>query len=295
MPVITQLGLCVVGLLFSNTAVHAQLLTDLPQNMQDVGVEQRIGESLPLNAKFLDESGRKVVLGEYFKSEIPVLLTLNYSDCPMLCSMQLNKLVESLSELSLKVGRDFQIVTVSIDPRESPYKAKQTKAKYIAGLRQPGASDGWHFLTGQQSEIRALSEAVGFRYKFIPETGEFSHAAMLGFCTPDGNISSYLLLIDYPPEQLKLGLLDAGGGKIGNLVDNFLLYCSVYNAAEGSYTASAWKIMRVCGALTVILLLVGLVPYWLGKRKPAGHQEGHASSFDPGRIGASTVAGPRSY
>lgn len=248
---------------------QGQLVSDLPENMQQVGVDQKLGDRLPLDAEFTNELGEKVTLGDYFDSQKPVLLTLNYSDCPMLCSMQLNQLVKSLQELELEIGKDYQVVTVSIDPKETPTKARETKAKYVGALRRDGAQQGWHFLVGKQLSITQLAHAVGFRYKFIPETGDYSHAAMLAFCTPEGKISSYLLLIDYEPNQLNLGLVDAGGGNVGSLVDNFLLYCSVYDPKAGSYTASAYKIMRLAGIATVVALLVLLTPYWFGRRRAA--------------------------
>ncbi|WP_197452031.1 SCO family protein [Rosistilla carotiformis] len=273
---------------------NGQLIKDLPTNVQEVGVEQRLGEPLPLNAVFFDERGQKVRLQQFFDGQRPVLVTLNYSDCPMLCSLQLNKLVSALDALDLDVGKDFQIVTISIDPKESPFKAQETKSKYVSILPREGVADGWHFLTGNQESITKIADAVGFRYKFIPETGQYSHAAMLAFCTPEGTISSYLLLIDYPADQVKLGLLAAGGGKIGSLVDNFVLYCSVYNPLEGSYTASAWKIMRLCGAATVVLLLVGLVPYWLGRRKTSADLSDHELP-NPTRMNVQHPAGHHSH
>ncbi len=248
---------------------EAQLVGELPENMQQVGIDQKLGDTLPLDAEFTNEQGEKVTLGHYFDSQRPVLVTLNYSDCPMLCSIQLNQLVKSLQELDLQIGEDYRVVTVSIDPKESPRKALETKTKYINALRRDGAEQGWSFLVGKQISITKLADALGFRYKFIPETGDYSHAAMLAFCTPEGNVSSYLLLIDYDPKQLNLGLVDAGGGKVGSLVDNFLLYCSVYDPKAGSYTASAYKIMRVASAGTVAALLASLVPYWFGRRRLA--------------------------
>ncbi|QDS90185.1 SCO family protein [Rosistilla ulvae] len=267
--------LAAICCLFTDQTAVGQLIKDLPASVQEVGVEQRLGETLPLNTVFFDERGQKVRLNQFFDGQRPVLVTLNYSDCPMLCSLQLNKLVTALDELDLEVGKDFQIVTISIDPKETPFKARETKSKYVNILPREGVADGWHFLTGKQDSITKVADAIGFRYKFIPETGQYSHAAMLAFCTPEGMISSYLLLIDYPADQVKLGLLAAGGGNIGSLVDNFVLYCSVYNPLEGSYTASAWKIMRLSAAATVLLLLIGLVPYWLGRRKTSADLSNH--------------------
>lgn len=295
-PKTTTIALISMALIFCwvGSTAQAQLIKDLPENVQEVGVEQKLGEPLPINVPLFDERGQKVRLNQYFDGQRPVLVTLNYSDCPMLCSLQLNKLVSALNELDLDVGKDFQIVTLSIDPKESPFKAQETKTKYLNALPREGVAAGWHFLTGNQESITKVADAIGFRYKFIPETGQYSHAAMLAFCTPEGTVSSYLLLIDYPADQIKLGLLAAGGGKIGSLVDNFVLYCSVYNPLEGSYTASAWKIMRLCGALTVVLLLIGLVPYWLGRRKTPADMSHHELP-NQSRMNVLPTAGQRSH
>lgn len=281
-----KLSLAIVGvLLFGVTAFAEVQSNELPSNFRKIGVDQKLGEALPLETPFVTSDGKRVVLGDLFDGERPVLLTLNYSDCPMLCSLQLNNLVSALQEVELEINKDFQVVTVSIDPKEGPAKNKVTKKKYVDVLRREGSSEGWTFLTGKQKDITTIAGATGFNYEFVPETGQYNHAAMLCFCTPQGKISSYLLLIDYPSDQVKMGLIDASGGKIGSLVDSFLLYCSSYNPIEGSYTASAWKIMRLCGAFTVFVLLAGLIPYWI-----RSHNDNDPASAEETKIDTTTQA-----
>jgi protein SCO1/2 len=193
---------------------------------------------------------------------------LNYSDCPVLCNVQLNALVETLNSLSLRIGRDFQILTVSIDPKESSERIRQTKAKYVEILdQQPGAATGWHFCTARESAIKRLADAVGFRYTYDAKTGEYYHPAMLAFVSPDGVISRYSLDVAFPPDQTKLALIDAGNGKIGTAVDQFIMWCFSYDPDRGSYVLVAWRLMRLGAAMTVILLLATLIPYWIGRKR----------------------------
>ncbi len=194
------------------------------------------------------------------------MLTLNYSNCPLLCSVQLNHLVKGLEAVELSPDADFQIVTVSIDPQEKPERAAETKKKYVDQIKRPGIESAWHFLTGDAKTIRTLTDAVGFNYRYDTTTKEYYHPAMVAFISPDRKVTSYQLEIDYPPQQLKLGLLDAADGKVGTVLDTLPLLCFVYDAERGSYVMSAWKLMRLGGALTVLLLLLTLLPYWLGRR-----------------------------
>ncbi|MGV3485271.1 MAG: SCO family protein [Planctomycetaceae bacterium] len=246
----------------------AQLNVGPPKEVENVTVDQKLGAQIPLDIALTDSLGRAVKTGYYFDSRRPVLVTLNYSDCPVLCNVQLNALVESLDKLDLAIGGDFQILTVSIDDKETTERIRETKSKYLKMLpHQPGAAEGWHFCTARESSVRRLADALGFRYTYDAATGQYFHPAMLAFVSPEGIITRYSLDVAFPPEQIKLTLLDASKGTIGSPVDQFILWCFSYDSERGSYVLVAWRIMRLGAALTVALLLVTLVPYWIGRRR----------------------------
>ena len=228
-----------------------------PVALRGIGIDQRLGAQLDLNLTFKDESGATVRLGDYFGSR-PVILTLNYYECPMLCTLELNGLVAALRTISLEPGRDFQIVTVSINPKETPELAARKKTQYVKEYGRDGAAAGWHFLTGDEKEIRALAEAVGFRYAFDPESGQYAHAAGIAVATPDGRLSRYFYGVEFAPRDLRLGLVDSSAGKIGTLADQILLFCYHYDPATGRYGAAAIKMMRLGGIATVILLVFAI-------------------------------------
>ena len=245
---------------------YSQINDGLPSEAQGVGIDQKLGAVISGDLAFRDEAGNKVYLGKYFDGRRPVLLSLNYSNCPMLCSVQLNQLVMGLEKIELSPGADFEVLSVSIDPKETPDKAADTKAKYLKTLRREGYDSAWHFLTGDTTAIKQLADEIGFRYRRDSKTGEYYHPAMLAYMSPDRKVTSYQLSVDYPAQQLKLGLLDAADGKIGSLVDSLPLLCFVYDAERGSYVMSAWKIMRLGSGLTVIGLVAALLPFWIGRR-----------------------------
>ncbi len=260
----------VLSLAGSDSDAVAQLNDRVPKQVEDVTVEQKLGESVPLDILLTDSNGQAAKTGHFFDSKRPVLLTLNYSNCPVLCNVQLNALVEGLNSLSLRIGRDFQILTVSIDPKESSERIRETKSKYIEMLdQQPGAATGWHFCTARESSIKRLADAVGFRYTYDAKTGEYYHPAMLAFVSPDGVITRYSLDVAFPPDQTKLALIDASNGTIGTAVDQFIMWCFSYDADRGSYVLGAWRLMRLGAAMTVVVLLVTLVPYWIGRKRAA--------------------------
>lgn len=249
---------------------QAQLNDRVPKQVEEVTVEQKLGKSLPTDIPLLDSQGQPTQSGYFFDGKVPVLLTLNYSNCPVLCNVQLNALVETLNQLDLRLGKDFRILTVSIDPKETTEKVRQTKQRYVAMLdRQPGAEAGWIFCTARETAIRKLADAVGFRYTFDAKSGEYYHPAMLAFISPKGVISRYSLDVSFPAEQTKLALLDAGDGTIGSPVDQFIMWCFSYDPDRGSYVLAAWRLMRLAAATTVVVLLATLIPYWLGRKRSA--------------------------
>jgi protein SCO1/2 len=225
----------------------------LPPLLEQVGIDQRLDQSVPLDLAFRDEAGRSVTLGQYFGKR-PVLLSLVYYTCPMLCSQVLSGTTSALSVLKLEPSRDFEIVSVSINPRETPADAARKKEEVIARYHRPGAAAGWHFLTGEQTSIDALAQAVGFRYAYDPKTGQYAHASAIMVLTPEGRIAQYRFGIEYSPKDLRLGLVEASENKIGNLVDQVLLYCYHFDPAAGRYTAVAMNILRLAGAATVLIL-----------------------------------------
>ncbi len=249
----------------------------IPREVREVTIEQKLGGSIQLNLPMRDSRGERVESGYFIDGNKPTIITLNYSGCPMLCSVQLDQLTKSLGKLDLKIGRDFQILTVSIDPKEKPATAAKTKAKYIDMLRQtqPAADKGWAFCTADQSIITRLADNLGFRYTYDSKSGEYYHPAMLAFVSPTGVITRYSLTVDFPPDDMRKALVEAGEGSVGTPVDQVLLWCFSYDPDSNSYVPQAWRIMRLAGAGTVGLMIACLAPYWIGrkaspKRKNAG-------------------------
>jgi protein SCO1/2 len=222
-----------------------------PGVLQEVGFDQHLGETVPLDLAFTDETGRSVKLSDYFGRK-PVVLSLVYYECPMLCTISLNGLAGALEVLSFVPGQEFEVVTVSFDPTESPTLAAAKKQAYMARYRRKEAHAGWHFLTGPKESVEALTRAVGFRYVWDEATRQFAHPAGLLVLTPEGKISHYLFGVEYAPKDLRLALVDAAGGKVGNLADQVLLYCYQYDPQTGRYSASILNLVRLAGALTVL-------------------------------------------
>jgi protein SCO1 len=273
LPALRASGIVVVLNLWALAPAVAQINDRVPKQVEEVTVDQKLGQSVPMDVMLTDSSGKATKTGYYFDGKRPVLLTLNYSNCPVLCNVQLNALVETLNSLSLRLGTDFQMLTVSIDPKESTERVRETKQKYIEMLdQQPGAASGWHFCTARESSIKRLADAVGFRYTYDAQTGEYYHPAMLAFVSPDGVISRYSLDVGFPPEQTKLALIDASNSTIGSPVDQFVMWCFSYDPDRGSYVLAAWRLMRLGAAMTVVILLATLLPYWLGRKRSAGFQ-----------------------
>ena len=252
-------GVALCGVALANR-VTAQAL---PIQMRGVTVEQKLGDFLPLDVQIRDTAGDTRSLGEYFDGKRPVIFSLNYSDCPVLCSVQLNALSRSLEGLSLQAGDDFRILTVSIDPSESVERNRETEELYRGQvIGHPQIEEGWHFATAGKDQIAALADAVGFRYKFDSATGQYNHPAMLAYVSPSGRITSYSLRLDFPPEDVRYGLLAAGEGKVGSAVDQIIMWCLSYDPEQGRYTAEAWALMRLGAVVTVITILGAVIPYW---------------------------------
>lgn len=232
-----------------------------PRDLEDVRIDQNLDEQLPLDALFRDENGNEVRLGSYFGSK-PVVLAFVYYTCPMLCNQVLNGMTSGLDVLkAFSIGKEFEVVTVSFDPRETPELARQKKETYINWYKREGAAEGWHFLTGDQANIDRLTEAAGFHYKWDEKTSQFIHASGIMIVTPDGKLARYFYGIEYAPKDLRLGLVEASAGKIGSPVDQLLLYCYHYDPASGRYGAAVMNIMRLGGAATVIAIIAMFIVF----------------------------------
>src|SRR5271163_585571 len=236
-----------------------------PELLKQVGIDQKLNQSIPLDLTFRDENGAPVQLAQFFGQK-PVILTLVYYNCPMLCTQVLNGVESSLKELSTDIGKQFDVVTISIDPTESHVLAKTKKEMYVGMYGRPGAAQGWHFLTGDEPQIKQLADAVGFRYAYDPDTKQFAHASAIMLLTPEGKISRYFYGIQYPTRDLRLGLVEASEGKIGSPVDQVLLFCYHYDPATGKYGLLISHVIKAAGALTVLILGVGMLILFRGER-----------------------------
>ena len=242
-----------------------------PPGLKDVGIEQNLNEQIPRDLIFRDETGKSVRLGDYFGKR-PMILNLVYYQCPMLCGEVLSGLTSALRVLKFDVGNQFDVLTVSFDPHETPEIAAAKKAEYLKRYGRSGAADGWHFLTGSPESIAALTQAAGFQYQYDANSGQFAHATAIMILTPAGKISQYYYGVEYAPKDLRLGLIQASDEKIGNLVDQVLLYCYHYDPRTGKYGAIISRVMQVAGAITILVLggflfmMFRMEPAWRGDK-----------------------------
>jgi len=231
--------------------------TGLPAALRDVGIEQKLDHQLPLDLVFRDETGQSVKLGQYFGQK-PVVLAFVYYDCPMLCTQVMNGMLESFRVLPFQMGKDYDVVTISFDPRETPQLAESKKKVYVGYLpskMRPDVNAGWHFLTGDPDNIKQITEAVGFKYHYDDSTKQFAHASGIMVATPQGKLARYYYGISYPARDLRLGLIESAQNKIGTPVDQLLLYCYHYDPATGKYGAAVMNIVRAGGVLTMVAIL----------------------------------------
>jgi protein SCO1/2 len=253
------------GTIFCLSLASAQ--PGMPTAFQKIGIDQRLNNQVPLETILIDEDGRTVRLGQYF-SDKPVVLSLVYYACPMLCNMTLNGLNEAMEKLPLDIGTDYQVVTVSFDERETAPLAKMKKESYVKKYGRPGAAQGWHFLTGNAVAVRKVAESVGFHYAWDTMTNQFAHATGIMVLTPQGKVSKYFYGIKYEPRDLRLGLVDASDRKIGSLADKILLYCYHYDPATGKYGPVVMRIMRLSAGATVLTLGMFML-IWIRRERRA--------------------------
>jgi protein SCO1/2 len=251
-----------------------------PADLSNVGIDQRLDQQVPLDLTFKDETGKTVKLGDYFQAGRPVILNLVYYTCPMLCGEELAGESSALGVLRFTPGKEYEAVSVSINPDETPKDAAEKKKIYIERMNEhlePKTSgEGWHFLTGQEPEIKKLADAVGFRYQRDARTGQFIHAAAIMVVTPQGKIAQYYYGVEFSPKDVRLGLIEASRNKIGNLVDQVILYCYHYDPQTGRYGAIITNIMRLAGAATLLVLGGFLVVMFRREKHGVPKQTGQA-------------------
>jgi len=256
----------VTALLLAACALHAQTIpgnvsptaSTMPTALQNVGFEPRLNGPMPLDLAFRDETGRSVQLREYFGHK-PVVLAFVYYNCPMLCDQVEQGVVGVLRMLSFNPGRDYEVVFVSFDSRETPEMAAEKKKKALAHFRRPETDSGWHFLTGSKESIEAATKAANFRFSFDAKSSLFAHASGVLLLTPDGHISRYFYGVEYPGRDMRLGLVDASAGKIGTPIDHVLLFCYHYDPTAATYSASILKMVRLGGVLTILCIIAGIL------------------------------------
>ncbi|HKD14924.1 MAG TPA: SCO family protein [Candidatus Angelobacter sp.] len=225
-----------------------------PSILDHVGIDQHLNQQIPLDLNFVDENGQPVLLRQYFGPK-PVIITMVYYQCPMLCSQVLAGLTAALNGMrNFDVGREFNVLTVSFDPRDTPQAALESKDRYVKRYRRAGSDQGWHFLVGKKEQIDALAQALGFRYAWDPDAQQYAHASGIMLLTPDGHIAQYRYGIEYVPSELRLGIVEASQGKIGTIVDQLLLYCYHYDPRQGRYGAAIFNILRISALATIVVL-----------------------------------------
>lgn len=236
--------------------------SDLPLDFKGVGLVERLGEVLPMEARFTDSNGNDVVLGKYFGSQKPVVINLVYHNCPMLCSIVLESLTETLKDLAWAPGENFEVLTVSFGAGETPEMAARAKDRVLAKLGKAEADEGWHFLVGDEENILALTDALGFTFKWMESTGEYAHPSALVFVSDEGVVTRYIHGIEYSATKVRRAIVEASEGKVGSALDQILLYCYRYDPASNSYVLHATNLMKLGGLLTLLLIGLGLFVFW---------------------------------
>ena len=270
MAVTLMLAVSLCGAATAQYFTPPETKTVAPPGLEGVGIDQRLNEQVPLNLTFKDEQGKTVRLGDYFHEGRPVILNLVYFQCPMLCTEVLNGLTSTLKVMKFVPGKEFEVLTISIDPRETPQLAANKKEMYLKKLGNPEAAKGWHFLTGEQSQIAALAAAAGWRYRYDAKLDQFAHAAGIILITPEGKIAQYYYGVEYSAKDMRLGIVEASQNKIGSLADQVLLYCYHYDPRTGRYGATIVNVIRLAG-LTTVIVLGGFIVVLFRKEK---HDQG---------------------
>ena len=265
----TRRATLVVLLLVVASSASAGPADGLPADVEGVGVTEHLEGQVALELPLVDESGRQTTLGAELQADRPLVLVLGYYECPMLCTVVLNGLVESLRGIDWVAGREFQVVMLSIDPEETPDLARAKREAYLVAYGRPDGRDGFRFLTGTAESIRSIAAAVGFEYRYLPERDEFAHPAVVFVLTPEGRVARYLYGVRFDPRTVRLSLVEAAAGRIGSTVDRVLLTCYRYDPQTGRYTPLATGLLRIAAGLTALALAAFLVPRWLRDARAA--------------------------
>jgi protein SCO1/2 len=246
---------------------------------EGVGIDRMHGTVVPKDATFRNADGQRVRLGDYFDGTTPVLLNLVYHDCPMLCGLVLNGMTKTLSGMDWTPGENFRVLTVSFNHLEGPEVAREQREHYLAQLGRDGARDGWHFLTGDEAAIQALTQAVGFNFRWVEDQQEYAHPTAAIFLSGEGKVTRYIYGMEFPPSDVRQALVEASDGKVGNPVDQVRLFCFQFDPEANSYAADAFRLMQVGGTLTMLILGAGLYLFWRRERRDldAAAERGTAS------------------
>jgi protein SCO1/2 len=236
-----------------------------PPGLKNVGIQQNLNQQIPPDLVFTDDLGRNVRLGDYFGKK-PLILNFVYYGCPMLCGEALSGLESTLRVLKFDLGKEFEVITISFDPKDTPEAAAKKKDQFLRRYNRPGAERGWHFLVGQPAAIEAVTKAAGFQYQYDEKTGQFAHSTAILVLTPQGKIAQYYYGIEYPPKDLRLALVEASENRIGNVMDELLLYCYHYDPEKGKYSATVMRVLRLMGVATMLCL--GALVFVLIRRNP---------------------------
>ncbi|MFN8945879.1 MAG: SCO family protein [Pseudobdellovibrionaceae bacterium] len=240
---------------------------ETPRELEDVKIEEKLGSTLPLNLAFTDETGKKVLLGDYFNQGKPVLISLVYFKCPGLCNYHLNGLTEALTAMDWTVGEKFTALAISFDSNDKPEDAVTKKDLYMKSYGRPEAASGWHFLTADEETVQAFTSSVGFKFKWNDDVKEWSHGSTAIIANASGLLTRYLPGIVFEPRDLKLALNESALGKIGNFVESMVLYCFKYNSHQGRYTVEVFNVLKLAALTTILLLLFWMIPFWLRQRR----------------------------
>ena len=255
----------------SDVLAQTQAQKTVKQIFDEVGIDQKLNDSVPLGLVFADENGKRVQLGDYFHQSKPVILSLVYYECPMLCTQVLNGMAISLKNLKFSAGKEFTVLSISINPNEKPPLAKQKQETYVSEYGRSGAENGWHFLTGDEPSIKRLADAVGFHYVYDPETKVYAHASGIMVATPTGKLARYFYGVEYEPRDMRFAIMEASQENIGSSVDKLLLLCYHYDPMTGKYGPVIQNVFRIAGALTI--LVVGGMIFFLLRRERHKLQE----------------------
>lgn len=261
----------IVWLAFS-AAAGGQAVRDSVPELQAINVEEHLGDTVPFDLTFIDDGGKEARLGDYFGQGMPVVLILGYYECPMLCNLVFNGVTDAIRDLDIRPGRDYRIITVSINPAETHELAAAKKRNYIDALGDPGAAGGWSFLVGSEEQSKRLADAVGFKYYWDAKREQYAHPAVVMMISEEGTVTRYLYGIQFDPRDFRLALLEASEGKIGNTIDKLILYCYHYDPDADGYVIAAGNVMRLGGAVTMVILaaFIGWLWYRERRRRAAG-------------------------